>query len=213
MWSGAWNKWKFTSEISNRFLASTVGRAWDWWSGSCENRPAEEITQLKYWHWSITQSFWKTLMFYNILATVHAVQHKKTKSRINKYIINFITRSRRCVSFYFSCFWRFSLMTAMKWKRETVNDLLLLKFNNIYSYKTLLCTFKMYWSLWEFLSNNRILSHGADGNWIAKFCMNVECIVFFTCVILNGGNKMYKSYIIIFRKIFWLCGMFAEYMI
>ena len=32
MWSGAWNKRKLTSEISNRFLASSVGRAGDWWS-------------------------------------------------------------------------------------------------------------------------------------------------------------------------------------
>ena len=33
MWSGAWNKRKLTSEISNRFLPSSVGRVWDWWSG------------------------------------------------------------------------------------------------------------------------------------------------------------------------------------
>ena len=33
MWSGAWNKRKLTSEISNRFLPSSVGRTGDWWSG------------------------------------------------------------------------------------------------------------------------------------------------------------------------------------
>ena len=39
MWSGVWNKRKLTSEISNRFLASTVVRAPDWWSGGCEFKP------------------------------------------------------------------------------------------------------------------------------------------------------------------------------
>ena len=39
MWSGAWNKRKLPSEISNRFLASSVGRAGDWWSGGCEFKP------------------------------------------------------------------------------------------------------------------------------------------------------------------------------
>ena len=39
MWSGAWNKRKLTSDISNRFLASSVRRAWDWWSGGCEFKP------------------------------------------------------------------------------------------------------------------------------------------------------------------------------
>ena len=39
MWSGAWNKRKLTSEISNRFLPSSVSRAWDWWSGGCELKP------------------------------------------------------------------------------------------------------------------------------------------------------------------------------
>ena len=39
MWSGAWNKRKLTSQISNRFLASTVSRAWDWWSIGCEFKP------------------------------------------------------------------------------------------------------------------------------------------------------------------------------
>ena len=39
MWSGAWNKRKLTSQISNRFPASTVGRAWEWWSGGCEFKP------------------------------------------------------------------------------------------------------------------------------------------------------------------------------
>ena len=39
MWSGAWNKRKLTSQISNRFLASTIGRARDWWSGGCECKP------------------------------------------------------------------------------------------------------------------------------------------------------------------------------
>ena len=39
MWSGAWNKRKLTLQISNRFLASTVGRARDWWSGGCEFKP------------------------------------------------------------------------------------------------------------------------------------------------------------------------------
>ena len=39
MWSGAWNKRKLTSEISNRFLAISVGRAEDWWSGGCGFKP------------------------------------------------------------------------------------------------------------------------------------------------------------------------------
>ena len=39
MWSGAWNKRKLTSDISNRFLASPVSRAWDWWSGGCGFKP------------------------------------------------------------------------------------------------------------------------------------------------------------------------------
>ena len=39
MWSGAWNKRKLTSDISNRFLASSVRRAWDCWSGGCEFKP------------------------------------------------------------------------------------------------------------------------------------------------------------------------------
>ena len=39
MWSGAWNKTKLTSQISNRFLPSTVSRALDWWSGGCGFKP------------------------------------------------------------------------------------------------------------------------------------------------------------------------------
>ena len=39
MWSGAWNKRKFISEISNRFLPSSVSRALDWWSGGCQFKP------------------------------------------------------------------------------------------------------------------------------------------------------------------------------
>ena len=39
MWNGVWNKRKLISDISNRFLASSVSRAWDWWSGDCEFKP------------------------------------------------------------------------------------------------------------------------------------------------------------------------------
>ena len=39
MWSGAWNKRKLISEISNRFLASSVGRAENWWSGGYGFKP------------------------------------------------------------------------------------------------------------------------------------------------------------------------------
>ena len=39
MRSGPWNKRKLTSEISNRFLVSSVRRAWDWWSSGCEFKP------------------------------------------------------------------------------------------------------------------------------------------------------------------------------
>ena len=34
-----WNKRILTSDISNRFLASSVSRAQDWWSGGCEFKP------------------------------------------------------------------------------------------------------------------------------------------------------------------------------
>ena len=39
MWSGAWHKRRLTSEISNRFLPSTVSRALDWWPRGCEFKP------------------------------------------------------------------------------------------------------------------------------------------------------------------------------
>ena len=39
MWSGAWNKRKLPSEISNGFLPSSVVRAPDWWSRGCEFKP------------------------------------------------------------------------------------------------------------------------------------------------------------------------------
>ena len=39
MWSGAWNKAHFRNLLPNRFLASTVGREWDWWSGGCGFNP------------------------------------------------------------------------------------------------------------------------------------------------------------------------------
>ena len=43
MWSGAWNKRKkIPSEISNRFLASSVGRAGDWCSGGRGFKPHGE---------------------------------------------------------------------------------------------------------------------------------------------------------------------------
>ena len=33
------NKRKLSSDISNRFLPSSVSRAWDWWFGGCEFKP------------------------------------------------------------------------------------------------------------------------------------------------------------------------------
>ena len=49
MWSGALNKRKLTSEISNRFLPSSVGRAGDWWSGGHGFKPhwGQFLTKLK----------------------------------------------------------------------------------------------------------------------------------------------------------------------
>ena len=71
MWNGAWNKRKLTSEISNWFLPSSVGRARDWWSEVMGSNPTGGNFLMKYILFCVTSDLSDNLIEMRQIALSH----------------------------------------------------------------------------------------------------------------------------------------------